>query len=134
MCYLCDPATAVALGLREQIVIPFSICMGSQVRLLSSLLNNSDIAFFAGHSINRIVLVNVGFDFVYCRFSSDTPLLYKIANMCDVFVCALMVRLVDACNVLFCHNYSFCSALFPQRFAAGSTSAAWLMAGEGEFL
>jgi len=124
MCYLSDSATAVALGLREQVVIPFSICMSSQVGLLSSLLNNSDIAFFAGHSINRIVLVNVGFDFEYCSFPRDTPPLCKIANMCDVLVCTLMMRLVDACNVLFCHNYSFSSAFlryFPQRFAAGST-------------
>ena len=103
-CYVSNLATVIALGLRQQIVIPFPVCVSPQIRLLSSFFNDSNVAFFASRLINRIVLVNVGFDFVYRLFSRDAPLLCKIANVCDVFVRALMMRLVNACYVLFCHN------------------------------
>jgi hypothetical protein len=117
-----DSASAVALGLRQQIVIPFSICIRTQVRLLSSFSNDAYVALFAGGFVNRVELVDISFDLLNCRFSGETPLLRKIPNVSDIVVRALTIRLVDACDFVFCHNGLLCS-VFRVALATGATGS-----------
>lgn len=99
-----DAATAVALSLCKQVVVPFTICMCAQVRGFHSVsANDADVAPLACALINRVELVDVAVDLLDCRLPRDAPLLAEVSDVRDVFVRALMMRLVDARYVILCH-------------------------------
>jgi hypothetical protein len=100
-----DPATSVAFRLRKQVVIPFSICMCPQVGVLSRFSHNTDVAFIAGRPVNRVELVDIAIDLVNRRLPGHAPFRFKVANVRDVFVRTLMMRLVNTSYLMFCHTF-----------------------------
>ena len=77
--------------------------MCPQIGHLAQLPDYANQAGLAGSPINRVVAVDVVFDFINSRFSRYAPFFTQIPNMSDVFVRALMVRLVDTGYVSRCH-------------------------------
>jgi hypothetical protein len=101
-------ATAVTLDKRQQVVVPLTIGMRAEVRLLPSLTNDADIHLFAGAAIDGIersgFSVNAG-DRVLARYPPGGGA-RDIANVSNVFVRAHVMGLVDASDFMFRHGIS----------------------------
>jgi hypothetical protein len=104
-----NPARLVALGLCEQIVVPFAIGLGAEKGILPVFPHDLNVTF-SSLSVDGIEPMLFTVDNPNGCFASDSPLFSEISDVRDVFVFALVVWLIDACYVIFCHNYPLCTA------------------------
>jgi hypothetical protein len=78
--------------------------MSSQIRVFSCVVpHNADVTLFTSGLVNREKLVDVIVYLVNRPISLHSPTRSGISNMRDVFMCALMMRLVNASNLMLCH-------------------------------
>jgi hypothetical protein len=93
--------------LRQQIVIPLSVRVCPQIRVLSRFSDNADVAFPSRHVLDRIVAAEIIVNLMNCCFPRDTPLLRKITDMRDVLVRTLMLGFVNASHMMLVHSLPF---------------------------
>src|SRR6266704_886442 len=98
-----DPATCVAFRLRQKVVIPLPVCVGSEIRMFPRFPDNPYVTLLPGLMLHRVVLFRIRVDLSDRRLSGDPPMLLQVPDMRDVLMRTLVVRLVDTCYLMLCH-------------------------------
>lgn len=96
-----------AFGLLQQVIVRLAVRMGLQKRRLAGRLDYPDFAFLARGLINCVETGLSFVDQVNGFFPSEAPLLSQISNVGDMFMGTVVVRLIDARDVVFLHSNSF---------------------------
>jgi hypothetical protein len=99
-------ACAVAFREGQQVVIPFVVCVSAQVRRMNTVAYDAYIDAASGVAIDGVerLFLRSGLNLLNGGFPSEPPVVCIVADMGDVFVGALPIRLVDACDFIFFHR------------------------------
>jgi hypothetical protein len=97
-------AIPVALGLREEIVVPLSVRMGLQIGNFSGLANDANFRTLPRGQIDGVEGIRFRVDPPDGRFAGDLPLVRDVPDMGDVLVRAKATRLRDAGDLIFAHG------------------------------
>lgn len=99
----------------QQIVVPTAICMGTKIRSFPRFADYTDVGSFAVDRIKHVECVGLVVDTLDHPFSFPHPVPGRIAEMRDVFVRTLRVRLQNASYLYVSHAISFLSCLRQER-------------------
>jgi hypothetical protein len=97
---------AIALVERQQVVVPFAVCMSPKVWVLTSLPNNADVHFAAAGPFHCVEVFLFGINPADCFFACHAPVVSKISDVCDVLMAAHTIGLCYTRDLKFWHTFS----------------------------
>jgi len=110
-------AGAIALVEREQVVVPFAVCMRSKIWVFADFANNADIDFATAELIDCIEGFLIGINPADCFVARHAPLVGEISDVGDVLMTAHPIGLCNACDLKFWHELLLLSLVTEVSYA-----------------
>src|SRR5580692_7019693 len=76
--------SAIALVERQQVVVPFAVCVSPKVWVLTSLPNNADVHFATAGPVHCVEVFLFGINPADRFFARHAPVVSKISDVGDV--------------------------------------------------